>query len=143
MSYCALPHANKLLIMNVSKTIFQGLLILNISIGLFFGFLPLVNFPLALELNEIPYSDDLLIFGVVSGTAILFLAAIFILSFYWTRKGKWEGPVAGIFAGFYLFVVGILVWFYLGDPTVIMMDSTRGLFTIIFGYQLYQSLRNK
>ena len=126
----------------VSKSIFLGLLVLNFLIGLFFGLLPLVNFPFVLEMNKIPYSDQLLIFGVVSGTAILFLTAIWMLSFYWTRKGKWEGAITGIIAGFYLLVVGILVWLYTGDPTAFIMDSTRGFFTIFFGYQLYRSIRH-
>ncbi len=125
----------------VSKTIFLGFLVLNILIGLFFGFLPLVNFSLVLELNQIPYSDKLLIFGVVSGIAILFLTAILMLSFYWTRKGKWEGAIIGITAGFYLLFVGIMVWLYTGDSTAFMMDSTRGFFTILFGYRVYQSTR--
>lgn len=127
---------------NLGKRLFSGLLILNTLIGLFFGFLPLVNFSMVLELNEIPYSDKLLIFGVVSGIAILFLAAIFILSFIWTRKGKWEGAVTGIIAGFYLFVVGILAWLYTGDPTAFFMDSIRGFLTILFGYSFYKSIEN-
>ncbi len=125
----------------VSRTIFLGLLILNILIGLFFGFLPLINFSLVLEMNQIPYSDKLIIFGVVSGIAILFLAAILILSFYWTKKGKWEGAITGIIAGFYLLIVGIVAWLYTGDSTAFIMDSIRGLFTILFGYRVYQSIR--
>ncbi len=125
----------------VSRTIFLGLLILNILIGLFFGFLPLINFSLVLEMNQIPYSDKLIIFGVVSGIAILFLAAILILSFYWTKKGKWEGAITGIIAGFYLLIVGIVAWFYTGNSTAFIMDSIRGFFTILFGYRVYQSIR--
>ena len=60
-----------------SKIIFLVFLTINILIGLFFGFLPLVNFPLVLELNQLDYSDDLIIFGVVTGVAVLFLAAIY------------------------------------------------------------------
>lgn len=125
----------------VSRTIFLGLLILNILIGLFFGFLPLINFSLVLEMNQIPYSDKLIIFGVVSGIAVLFLAAILILSFYWTKKGKWEGAITGIIAGFYLLIVGIVAWLYTGDLTAFIMDSIRGFFTILFGYRVYKLIR--
>ncbi|MFY0631864.1 MAG: hypothetical protein JXR05_15990 [Flavobacteriaceae bacterium] len=125
----------------VSRTIFLSLLILNILIGLFFGFLPLVNFSLVLEMNQIPYSDKLIIFGVVSGIAILFLAAILTLSLYWTKKGKWEGTITGIIAGFYLLIVGIVAWFYTGDSTALIMDSIRGGLTILFGYRVYKSIR--
>ncbi len=97
---------------------------------------------MVLEMNEIPYSESLLIFGVVSGTAILFLAAVLGLSFYWTWKGKWEGAVTGIFAGAYLLVVGTLSWLYTGDPTAFIMDSVRGSLTILFGLQVYRSLKN-
>jgi len=62
------------------------------------------------------------------------------LSFYWTRKGKWEGAVTGIFAGAYLLVVGILAWLYTGDPAAFLMDSIRRSLTILFGLQVYRSL---
>ncbi|MEL6674024.1 MAG: hypothetical protein AAFR61_17605 [Bacteroidota bacterium] len=126
----------------LNKNIFLGFLLLNTVMGLFFGFLPLVDFPLVLEMNQIPYSQNLLIFGVVSGTAMLFLGSMFILSFYWTRKDKWEGSITGMIGGGYLLLVGILSWLYTGDPTAFLMDSIRGFLTIFFGYYLYRSLKN-
>jgi len=125
-----------------SKAIFLGFLILNILVALFFGLLPLVSFTSVLELNQISYSEELVIFGVVMGTAMLFLTAILILSFLWTRKGKREGAIIGIFAGFYLLVVGILSWIYTGDSTTFMMDSIRGFITILFGLMVYRSLKS-
>ena len=126
--------------MKLTKTLFQIFLGINILIGLFFGLLPLINFSMVLELNQIPYSEKLVIFGVVNGVAILFLAAILMLAFYWTKKEKWEGAIIGIIAGFYLFIVGILIWIYTGESTAFMMDSIRGFLTIFLGYRVYKSL---
>lgn len=124
-----------------TTTVFQALLILNIILGIFFGLTPLVNFPFVLSLTQTPYSDKLILFGVISGTAILFLASILTLSFVWTRAKKWEGPVVGIFAGMYLFCVGILALVYTGNPVAFYLDTFRGLLTIIFGYITYTNFK--
>jgi hypothetical protein len=108
MNMTAIHTNGNPMLLPMNTKIFLAFVALNVVLALFFGFLPLVNFPFTLELNQIPYSDKLIVFGVVSGTAILFLAGVLILSFIWTRARKWEGAVIGILAGVYLFVVGIL-----------------------------------
>ncbi|MFK7946543.1 MAG: hypothetical protein AB8G11_03050 [Saprospiraceae bacterium] len=126
----------------IGQYVFMGFLIFHSLVALGLGFTSLLNFPYALETGfQIPHSSELDILGLTIGLELLFLGAMAILSFIWTRKGKIEGTITGIAVGTYIFTFGIVAFLKFGDPQPLYVDSIRGFLTLVFGYIAYKELK--
>ena len=117
-----------------AKTVFLLLLFLHALSCFVLGAMALVNWPFALQMGfRVPYSTALDTIGVVIGLELLFLGGISALSFVWTRSGVKGGTVTGIAVGLYMLTFGIVAYLKTGQVDGLLVDSLRGLLTVVFG----------
>ena len=114
----------------------QALIELGISTTLLF------NFQVALETGfGISYSSELDILGMALGLYLLLLTTLMVLSMVWTLKSYQSGITLGIVVGIFLSIFGVLTYIKFGDTQGLLVDSLRGILTIIFGYMAYQEIK--
>ena len=127
---------------NVWIQLFIGLLGLQAIAELAIGGMLLFNFPTALESGfGIPYNSELDMLGMALGLYLLLLTTLLILSIIWTYRSNYSGITIGIIVGAFLFIFGVLSYFQFGDIQAILVDSLRGLLTIIFAYMAGKELK--
>lgn len=114
---------------------FVILLLIQAIMELVIGFMFLANFQMVVETGfDRTYTPDMDIFGIVIGLQLMLLSILLILATRWTLNDVKAGPVVGIAAGAYFLVFGIFAFIKFGDVQAIMVDSIRGLLTVIMGY---------
>ncbi len=115
--------------------IFIILLGLQAIIELLLGGSLLLNFPETLETGfGITYSSELDFLGIALGLYLLLLTSLMVLSIIWTLKGNYSGATLGIVIGVFLTLIGVIAFLQLGRTDGLIIDSSRGLLTVIFAY---------
>lgn len=126
------------------RRLFIGILMVQAILELGLGITLLIDFPTALESGfGITYSSELDILGVALGLYLLLLTALMILSSVWTFKSNHSGITVGVIIGIFLFVFGAVTFLKFGDLQALMVDSLRGLLTIILGYMAGKELKKQ
>ena len=126
------------------RRLFIGILSLQAILELGIGATLLFNFPTALESGfGITYSNELDILGIALGLYLLLLTALMILSGVWTNRANHSGITIGIIVGVFLFVFGLVTFMKFGDIQGILVDSLRGLLTIVIGYMAGKELKQQ
>ena len=126
------------------RRFFIGLLSLQAILELGVGATLLFNFPTALESGfGITYSNELDILGIALGLYLLLLTTLLILSSIWTYRANHAGITIGIIVGVFLFTFGVVTFLKFGDMQGILIDSLRGVLTIIFGYFAGKELKQQ
>ncbi len=124
--------------------LFIGILMVQAILELGLGVTLLIDFPTALESGfGITYSNELDILGLALGLYLLLLTALMILSSVWTLKSNHSGITIGVIIGIFLFVFGAATFLKFGDLQALMVDSLRGLLTIILGYMAGKELKKQ
>lgn len=88
----------------------------------------------------VTYRADLDIIGVIIGLELFFLGGISALSLFWVRGRLMHGTVTGIAVGLYMLVFGIVAYLMTRQTGGLMVDSTRGLLTVIVGFMARREL---
>ncbi len=124
--------------------IFIVILVIQAIIELGIGSMLLIDFPSALERGfEITYSNELDILGIALGLYLLLLTTLMIISAVWTYRSNSSGTTLGIVVGVFLFTFGVATFLKFGDFQGILIDSIRGLVTIIFAYLTGKELKKE
>ena len=124
--------------------LFIGILMVQAILELGLGVTLLIDFPTALESGfGISYSNELDILGLALGLYLLLLTALMILSSVWTLKSNHSGITIGVIIGIFLFIFGTVTFLKFGDLQALMVDSLRGLLTIILGYMAGKELKKQ
>ena len=117
------------------KRLFIGILSLQAVLELVVGGALLFSFQTALESGfGITYNSELEVLGTALGIYLLLLTTLIILSIVWTIRNNYAGITIGIIVGLFLFIFGVVSFVKFGQVQAIMIDSIRGLLTIIFAY---------
>lgn len=117
------------------KRLFIGIVSLQAILELALGTSILIDFPTALEGGfGITYSSELDILGIALGLYLLLLTTLMILSSLWTNRSNYAGITLGIIIGVFLFTFGVATFLKFGDSQGLLIDSSRGILTIIFAY---------
>jgi hypothetical protein len=115
--------------------LFIGILGLQAVIELAVGGTLLFNLPMAVESGfGISYNSEMDILGTSLGLYLLFLTVLLVMSIIWTRKGNYAGITLGMIIGVFLLTFGIVAFVQFGDINAILIDSLRGLLTVVFAY---------
>ncbi len=124
--------------------IFIVILAIQAIIELGIGSMLLIEFPSALESGfGITYSNELDILGIALGLYLLLLTTLMIISAVWTYRSNSSGTTLGIVVGVFLFTFGVATFLKFGDFQGILVDSIRGLVTIIFAYLTGKELKKE
>jgi hypothetical protein len=124
--------------------IFIGLLSIQALLELIVGFTLLFNFPFALESGfGISYNNELDILGIALGLYLLLLTSLLIFAAIWTNKSITSGPILGIILGTFLFVFGTVTFLKFGSVQGLLVDSLRGLLTIIIGFMALREINSQ
>ena len=124
--------------------IFIVILVIQAIIELGIGSMLLIDFPSALESGfGITYSNELDILGIALGLYLLLLTTLMIISAVWTYRSNSSGTTLGIVVGVFLFTFGVATFLKFGDFQGILIDSIRGLVTIIFAYLTGKELKKE
>jgi hypothetical protein len=117
------------------KRLFIGILGLQAVLELVVGGTFLFSFQTALESGfGITYNSELEVLGTALGIYLLLLTTLLIVSIVWTIKNNYAGITMGIIIGAFLLVFGVVSFLKFGQVQAIMIDSLRGLLTIILAY---------
>jgi hypothetical protein len=128
----------------IGQNLFIGFLVIHILSCYFMGMISLVDPKFAFETGfQMTYNPDLQIIGIVMGMELLFLGSIALLGVIWTRRKSKYGIYAGVAVGSYMFLFGIVAFLIMGRTDGLIVDSIRGLLTLIFGYMAYQELKRQ
>lgn len=126
------------------KSLFYVLLGFHALYQLNFGLMTVIN-PQSLEaLFDFQYqatsSSFLLVLILAFGQ--FFLAAMSVLSIYWTRKHYQSGIILGIALGFYFLLLGISGIALADGRIVLYIDVIRGALTVLFGFIILTKTKN-
>lgn len=126
----------------IGRILFIGILILHILSCYVMGGMILIDPKLFLETGfHIHYTPELEIISIVIGMELFFLGTMALLGVIWTRKHKLFGVYIGTSVGVYMFLFGVVAFLKLGTTEALVVDSIRGLITIVFGFLAYRELK--
>ena len=119
----------------IGQYLFISMLVIQALFALFISFSSLINPKMAIETGfKIIYDSNFRILTVVIGMQVLFSACIAIMAIVWTRRKSIYGIYLGTAIGLYLTSFGIVAYFILGQTDGLLVDSSRGILTLIFAY---------
>jgi hypothetical protein len=124
------------------RRLFIGILSLQAVLELVIGLALLFNFPSTVESGfGITYSNELDVLGIALGLYLLLLTTLMIISALWTYRSNISGTILGIIVGLFLFTFGVATFLKFGELQGLIVDSIRGLITIIFGFMARKELK--
>jgi hypothetical protein len=122
--------------------IFIALLSLQALLELGLGGALLIDFPSTVESGfGITYSNELDILGLALGLYLLLLTTLITLSAVWTSRSNYSGISLGILIGLFLITFGVAAFFKIGDTQGLLVDSSRGVITLILAFLAGKELK--
>jgi|GEM_PF-6627314 len=120
----------------------MGILVLHLLGCYFMGFSSLVSPEFAFESGfQIPFEPKLDIIALVIGMELLFLGSMALMAIIWIRRKNIYGVYLGSAVGMYMTMFGIVAFFMLGRTDGLMVDTIRGVITLVFAYMAYKELK--
>lgn len=128
----------------IGQVSFLIILVLHVLACYGIGIIALVNPAFAAETGfQLVYSDSLKIPLIIIGMEVLFLGSIALLGIIWTRRGSVYGIYAGASVGIYMLVFGFVLFMLEGRTDGLLVDSTRGIITLIAAYFAHKEIVTK
>ena len=124
--------------------LFMAILTLHALLCYFMGFSTLFNPSFSVKSGfNIDYTSDMKVLALVIGMELLFLGSIAILGIIWTKRKSFYGIYAGAAVGLYMLAFGIIAFLKFGTTEALMIDSIRGLLTLIFAFIAFKELKKQ
>lgn len=124
------------------RLIFSAILLLHVIACFAIGSTALINPEFGSKTGfQLEYTASLQIPLIIIGMEVLFLGSIALLGFIWTRRGSVYGIYTGAAVGVYMFVFGFALFLLEGRTDGLLLDSSRGIITIIAAFLALRELR--
>jgi hypothetical protein len=73
---------------------------------------------------------------------LILLTTLILLSIYWTVKKNTAGPVIWVIVGVFLISFGLTVFLQLGRIDGLLIDSIRGVITVVLSLLIHKELKD-
>lgn len=126
---------------NLIRSFFLVLMAVQAVLEALIGLSLLFNFEQTLKVGfGVTYTKEWDVVGVALGLYLLLLTTLILLSIYWVRKENYAGIILSFIIGAFLTLFGIVSLIKLGNPQGLMIDSVRGVLTILLAHRIGKNL---
>ena len=126
----------------IGQHLFITMLVIQVLFASFIGF-SMLFLPHLILVNgfNLSYNPSMQNLTIVIGMQVLFSVVVAILSIVWIRRQNIYGFYLGTFIGIYKVSFGVVSFLFTQTIDGLLVDSTRGILTLIFAYFAFKELK--